>query len=86
MGGPQLNTDTGEGKANRKNGRVPPLGDLTIVGHQFSVDIRLFPQRTSKVDLDRFPEVQYRVHDGGCNGSEGESICNRKRGSKCRGH
>jgi hypothetical protein len=86
MGGPQLNTETGEDEVDREKDGIPPLRDLAIVRHQFGVDIRLFPQRTSKVDSDRFPEVQYRVHDGGCNGSEGKSICDRKRGARSRGH
>jgi len=65
MGGPQLNANTGEDEVYRKKGGIPPFRDLTIVRHQFGVDIWLFPQRTSKVDSDRFPEVQDRVHDGG---------------------
>ena len=86
MGGPQLNTETGEDEVDRENDCIPTSRDLTIVRHQFSVDVRLFPQRTSKVDPDRFPEVQYRVHDGCCNGSEGKSICDRKRGAGSRGY
>ena len=86
MGRPQLDTDTGEDEVNREKGGIPPLGDLAVVRHQFGVDIRLLPQRTSKVYSDRLPEVQYRVYDGGCNGGEGKSICDRKRSTRSRGH
>jgi hypothetical protein len=33
MGGPQLNTDTGEDEADRENDGIPPFRDLTIVRH-----------------------------------------------------
>ena len=86
MGGPQLNTKTSKDEADRENDGIPPFRDLTIVGHQFGVNIRLFPQRAPEVDSDRFPEVQYRMHDGGRNGSEGKSVCDCKRGTRSRRH
>ena len=65
-----MNAEASEDEIDRENDCIPPLRDLTIIRHQFGVDVRLFPQRTPKVDSDRFPEVQHRMYDGGCNGSE----------------
>ena len=78
MGRPQLNTETGKDEVDRENDGIPPLRDLAVVRHQLGVDVRLFPQRTSKVHSDRFPEVQHRVHNSGRNGGEGKSVRDRK--------
>lgn len=81
-----MNAETGEDEVYREKDCIPPLRDLAIVGHQFGVDVRLFPQRTPKVDSDRFPEVQYRMHDGGRDGSEGKPVRDRKGGARSRAH
>jgi len=86
MGRPQVDAETGEDEVDREKDGIPPLRDLAVVGHQFGVNIGLLPQRASKVHSDRFPEVQYRVHDGGCNRGEGKSVCDRKRSTRSRGH
>ena len=57
MGRPQLDTETGKHEVDREKDGIPPLRDLAVVRHQLGVDIRLLPQRTSKVHSDRFPEV-----------------------------
>lgn len=45
---------------------VPPLGDLRVLGHQTSVDIRLLVHRTTRLHPDLLAEVDERMRDRSC--------------------
>ena len=82
LGVPDLDGDDTKDEHDEEQDHIPPVGDLGVLCHETSVDVALLGHGTTSLDPDLLAVVHKGVRDGSRDGSEAETVRERKGGGK----